>query len=204
MQRVYMQNQNTEKAEKCPPLTIWQKLAQPFPYEDLEWRIAQAGKSKDGQIRATCFAYVSARAIQDRLDSIIGPPSWKAEYYIVPGAQDVSGGILCSLSLCVDGAWISKQDGADQTDTEKFKGGLSSAFKRAAVLWGVGRYLYDLDTNWAIIVDRGVRGARYGQTKEKEPFYWLSPELPEWALPKVEGEKDEHHGSVRRALPGNQ
>lgn len=199
-----MQNQNTEKTNKCPPLTIWQRLAEPFHYEDLEWRIARAGKMKDGKIWATCFAYVSARAIQDRLDSIIGPELWKAEYHVIPGAQDIAGGILCSLSLCINGTWITKQDGADQTDEEKFKGGLSSAFKRAAVVFGVGRYLYDLDTNWAEIVERGTRGARSGKTKEGESFFWRSPELPEWALPKVEGDKDEHHGTTGRTLPGNQ
>jgi hypothetical protein len=38
--------------------------------------------------------------------------------------------------------WISRCDGADDTNIEGAKGGLSDAFKRAAVKFGIGRYLY--------------------------------------------------------------
>ena len=44
-----------------------------------------------------------------------------------------------------------KYDGAENTDIEPVKGGLSDSFKRAAVLWGIGRYLYDMESIWVAI-----------------------------------------------------
>ena len=41
-----------------------------------------------------------------------------------------------------DGEWITKSDGADDSNIEGAKGGISDALKRAAVLFGIGRYLY--------------------------------------------------------------
>ena len=76
--------------------------------------------------------------------------------------------------------WITKWDGAENTDVEGVKGGLSGAMKRAAVQWGIGRYLYGLEETFAIINERG----RFrGRTKDQKPFRWDPPELPEWALP---------------------
>ena len=35
------------------------------------------------------------------------------------------------------------------------KGGLSAAFKRAAVKWGIGRYLYEITPVWVNVYMRG-------------------------------------------------
>jgi len=51
--------------------------------------------------------------------------------------------------------WIWKADGAGDTDVEAEKGAISDAFKRAAVKWGVGRYLYDLDSPWVALEPSG-------------------------------------------------
>ena len=48
-----------------------------------------------------------------------------------------------------------KENGAGDTDFEADKGALSDAFKRAAVLWGIGQYLYDLDSPWVAIEPAG-------------------------------------------------
>ena len=50
--------------------------------------------------------------------------------------------MICSLSCKVGDNWITKADGAGDTDIEGEKGGISDALKRAAVVWGIGRYLY--------------------------------------------------------------
>lgn len=158
-------------------------LRKPFTKDDLEWRIMQSGRTSAGHIWARCVAYVSARAIQDRLDTVLGPSNWTIKFDHVPGAPDVAGGVLCSLSVKIGADWISKQDGSDQSDKEKFKGGLSGAFKRAAVQWGIGRYLYSLEVGMAKIVEKGTPGAHYAKDNEAGIFYWLPPELPKWALP---------------------
>jgi len=159
-------------------------LQAPFPEDAIEWRIGQCGKNQQG-VWAKCLAYVEARAIMDRFDEVFGPAHWRVRYEIH------SSGVLCALGVKFGDEWVEKVDGAEQTDFEPFKGGISGALKRAAVLWGPGRYLYNVEEGWAKIVPQGTKGARYGKTKENETFYWVPPPLPAWALPrKADGATD--------------
>jgi hypothetical protein len=93
--------------------------------------------------KALALAYLTSRAVMDRLDQVVGPENWQDEY--IPGP---AGGVVCRLSLRVLGEWIPKQDGADNTKIESVKGGIADALKRAGVKWGIGRYLYGLPTTW--------------------------------------------------------
>lgn len=165
------------------------KLREPFAATEIEWRIGRAGLKKDGEVWATALAYIQARAIQDRLDAVCGPLGWKVSYqHVVVGSQII--GVMCEISIKdKEGFWVSKSDGADPTDFEPFKGGISSAFKRCAVQWGIGRYLYDLDEAFVSVCDRGTPGSRYAKHKDKRSnqeieFHWLTPTLPKWALPE--------------------
>lgn len=81
---------------------------------------------------------------------------------------------LCGISVWDDEKkqWITKWDGADGTNFEETKGGLSDSMKRAAYHWGVGRYLYDLPAQTAKI----KRANKYGNWYISE-----TPKLPEWA-----------------------
>jgi len=154
-----------------------QKLKAPFPPNEVNWRIGQAGKKGNGEVWAKVLAYLDNRCIQDRLDHVCGPENWKNEYAPAP-----CGGVLCGLSIKIAGEWVTKWDGADNTDIEATKGGLSDAMKRAAVQWGIGRYLYEIGENWAEIVEGKVPGARYANSKVKVngkeeyvSFNWLPP-----------------------------
>jgi len=104
----------------------------------------------------------------DRLDEVVGPENWKDEY--APGPD---GGVICGLTLRLNGEWITKWDGADNTEFEAIKGGLSDAFKRAGYKWGIGRYLYKLESVW-------VPCEAHGKTLVLKS----TPSLPAWALPK--------------------
>lgn len=161
-------------------------LTLPFPEGEIDWRIAQAGKKQNGQIWANCLAYVQARAIMNRLDEVCGPGAWRVDYSMVPSSNGIDAGVICRLSIKIGDEWVTKEDGAEQTDIESFKGGISSALKRAGSVWGIGRYLYELDTGFAQIVPQGTKDAKWGQTKDKAEFYWVPPKLPQWALPKGE------------------
>lgn len=154
-----------------------EKLKEPFGEKDIEWRLQSCGKNEKG-FYGKCLAYVTNRAIQSRLDEVCGPLNWKNEFIAGP-----NGGILCGLSLRHNNEWITKWDGAENTDIEAVKGGLSDSMKRAAVQWGIGRYLYNLEENW-VKVDK--EGKYFGSTKEKEKFRWNPPTLPFWALPLSE------------------
>lgn len=161
----------------------FKELRAPFPAEDIEWRIGQAGKGQKG-IWAKCLAYIQARAVMDRLDLVCGPAGWKVEYRNVPAGEGLVPGIICRISIRIGDEWVFKEDGAEQTDIESFKGGISSALKRAASAWGIGRYLYDLEAEYAEVSTEKQKGWNYGTTKDKTTFYWLPPQLPGWALPE--------------------
>lgn len=149
-------------------------LREPFPAADLEWRVQQCG-TKNGRVWARVVAYVTARAIQDRLDAVCGPENWKNVFRAGP-----AGGVLCGLAIRIGGEWVTKWNGAENTDIESVKGGLSAATKRAAVEWGIGRYLYGIEEGWANVHESG----RFrGRTKEGVVFRWDPPELPASALP---------------------
>jgi hypothetical protein len=67
-----------------------------------------------------------------------------------------NGKTVCDIGIKVMGAsGIWKADGAGDTDVEAEKGALSDAFKRAAVRWGVGRYLYGLPSPWVELEKKG-------------------------------------------------
>ncbi|MCR5622919.1 MAG: hypothetical protein K6G18_13855 [Treponema sp.] len=159
------------------------KLKEPFKAEDIEWRLQQCGETKDGRIWGKCLAYITSRAVQERLDDVCGTDGWRSDI------RKDGNAYLCTLSIRVkhdDGSteWISRTDGADATDIESVKGGISGAIKRAAVQFGIGRYLYDLEEGWAEISESGKY---FGKTKTDKSFRWNPPGLPEWALPKGSG-----------------
>jgi hypothetical protein len=153
-----------------------ERLQDRFAEAELEWRLQQAGE-KNGRIWAICVPYVTNRAIQQRLDDVAGADGWKNEY-----AKGPDGGVLCGISLRVGGEWVTKWDGAENTGIEGVKGGLSAAMKRAAVQWGVGRYLYGLEESFARV---SPTGKLRGRTREGKEFRWDPPRLPDWALPEV-------------------
>jgi hypothetical protein len=121
-------------------VSIFDSLARPFSGFAVRWRIGR--KSKNGD-KAMPLAYIDARDVMDRLDGVVGPQNWQSKYI-----ETNSGRVLCELSILLDGQWITKSDGAGDTQVEREKGAISDAFKRAAVHWGIGRYLYAMDAPW--------------------------------------------------------
>jgi len=150
-------------------------LSKPFPAEDIEWRVQSSGTKKSGEIWAKVLAYVTNRAIMDRLDDVCGPENWQNKFETAP-----NGGVLCGISIRCEHGWVTKWDGSDNTDIEAVKGGLSSSMKRAGSQWGIGRYLYKLTTGWAEIDDKGTHRDKL---KDNTWFKWNPPQLPSWALP---------------------
>ena len=161
------------------------RLKDCFESNDIEWRLQQCGKTKEGKIWGMALAYVTNRAIMNRLDEVCGPENWKNEFKAAP-----DGGILCGISIKIGDEWVTKWDGAENTDIEAVKGGLSGAMKRAAVQWGIGRYLYKLEESW---INENKNGAYRGKTKDGTAFRWDAPELPAWALPNSSDIKSVSH-----------
>jgi hypothetical protein len=129
------------------------RLSAPFEDSDIEWRLQYANEEKGIGI---AVPYVTNRAIQQRLDKVAGAGGWKNEY--IPWHSDgKKQSQLCGISIFFDdrNEWITKYDGAEDSDIEPVKGGLSDSMKRAAVQWGVGRYLYNMDTVFVDIEKSG-------------------------------------------------
>ena len=148
------------------------KLRIPFPEADIEWRIQQTGMAR-GLPWGVVLAYVTNRAIMDRLDDVIGPENWTNDF-----TQSPNGGVLCTLGVRIEDGWVYKTDGADNTEIERVKGGLSNAMKRAGVQWGIGRYLYKLPRTFATFGESGAKVKIDG-----EWYRWTPPALTEEFLP---------------------
>ena len=114
--------------------------------------------------------YLDARDVADRLDQVLGIDGWQDDY-----EQLGDGTLLCRLRVKVGGEWITRcgvGGPSEQPDAgDRKKAAESDALKRAAVKFGVGRYLYRLPKFW-LGWDAGRRQ------------FTQRPTLPAWALPK--------------------
>lgn len=153
-------------------------LAAPFPGNLIEWRVGAVNADKT---RGQALPYTTARAIQDRLDDVMGPGGWEAKYRVVEsdmGGQKLSA-MFCAISLYIDGRWITKEDAvaltavsdASRSHIDPVKTAVSDAFKRAAVHWGLGRYLYEFEAPWVAL-------------KEGGKYFAAQPSLPRHLLPE--------------------
>ena len=128
---------------------IKNKLAAPFDPKAVKWRVGQTSGS-----RGLALAYLDARDVRNRLDEVCGP-LWQCDY---PHVDPI---IICRIGLYLQifkspipdddfsvHEWVWRADGAGETQFEAEKGGSSAAFKRAAVRWGIGEYLYHLPSPW--------------------------------------------------------
>lgn len=143
------------------PSELLAQLAEEFPHEAISWRAQSLTKEGD---KAMALAYIDARDVMDRLDDVVGPANWQDRYEF-HGPRTV-----CYLSLRLDGEWVTKADGAGDSDVEAEKGAISDALKRAAVKWGIGRYLYSLDAPWVPCESYERGGKRYWKRWKADPW----------------------------------
>lgn len=159
------------------------QLKKPFKVDEIEWRIQSKDKNNEWAI---VLAYVTNRAIMDRLDEVFGIEGWSNEFTTAP-----DGGILCGITAYMNEMPITKYDGAENTKVDPIKGGLSNAMKRSAVQWGIGRYLYELDTSFVKptqLKPPAMKGySSYYDQDTRKRYYWKHPELPEFARPSSTG-----------------
>lgn len=129
-----------------------EKLAAPFPANRVQW-LEKSGYQ---------LPYISARDCMSRLDSVLGPENWQVSFE--PCGD--KGRLTCTVHVRIGGEWLGKSDGDGGNEPNKGmnqsdanKSDYSEAFKRACVMWRIGRYLYLLP-------------------KSK------TQQLPEWATPE--------------------
>lgn len=150
-------------------------LKAPFPVDSLSWRIGNKTNwdkakrcpiDRTKPVKAQMLVYIDARDVQDRLDEVCG-------YNWSNNLKEVAGRMICEITI--DG--ITKSDGAGDTDFEGEKGGISDAFKRSAVMWGVGRYLYSAK-NFNTWIEYGEKDNDFTIVKRaKEEFKGIARQL---------------------------
>lgn len=130
--------------------SIQKALALPFSAAQVHWRIQG---SPDAEGMAQVLAYLDARDIFARLDSAVGIGNWSSDWQ--PIVTSDKGLLVAKGTITIYG--ISKSDVGDASSFEGTKGTVSDALKRAAVQWGIGRYLYDLPSP-RVKTERGKLG----------------------------------------------
>lgn len=167
---------------QAPKDQLFLELAAPFTDEELEWRVLRKGVGNKG-IWCMLAAYVTSRAIQNRLDHVVGPDKWQntiETIEVTPVGGDSAGtGIVVGLGIRIDFDWIWKKDGADfSRGMEVTKSGISDGLKRAASLWGIGRYLYTIGEHWGKDIQQGYGPKGSISFKEGGQSYWChAPKL---------------------------
>lgn len=164
---------------------IRELLSEPFEASEIKWRVTATSthQSKNGpQKRGQLVAYADQRAYTDRLNEVFGEWGWTRSYDVqvaqnferrAPGDKKqtaVAAKVVVVSTVTVHGLgahtgvgeeWADDQNAATRAEAQ--------AFKRACACFGLGRYLYDLDTVW-VDLDLYNRPVR-------------TPNLPDWALP---------------------
>lgn len=160
-----------------------QDLKKPFDPDKVSFRI---GSRTHDKAKGIGLAYIDARDVMERLDEVCGPENWQALYPHANGKTSCKIGILCKWSGSDGGLhteWVWKENGAGDTDIEGEKGAFSDAFKRAAVLWGIGRYLYDMPNVWVPLENEGKKFSAQAASMLKDALVKLSkgekPTMPQ-------------------------
>lgn len=130
---------------------ILEKLSAPFPPAAISWRV---GSTTGDKTKGMPLAYIDARDVMDRLDEVCDT-KWCCRYSHVGDKVCCEIGILLNLGEDNGKEWVARSDGAGDTDFEGDKGAFSDAFKRAAVRFGIGRYLYGIKAPWVEIEQSG-------------------------------------------------
>lgn len=136
-------------------------LSAEFPRNVISWRAQSLTKAGD---KALALAYIDARDVMERLDAICGPENWQDRYEF-HGTRTI-----CYLSIRIGDEWITKADGAGDSDVEAEKGAISDALKRAAVKWGIGRYLYAIVSPWVPCDTYDSNGKKHWKAWTVDPW----------------------------------
>lgn len=135
-------------------------LSAPFPGTAVHWRVGATTRDKK---KGLALAFIDARDVYARLDDVCGPAGWQCRH--MDGGD---GRLTCEIGVRINDEWIWKSDGAGAREASKGlseqdanKGDYSDALKRAAVAWGIGRYLYDLPAPWVALDTNESNGKIY-------------------------------------------
>lgn len=171
-------------------MTNMESLQAEFPFEQLGWKIIHTFES-DGRFFAYVAPFVDARAIQDRFDEVFGIDNWQVSY-----EKWGEKATKCTISVFLNERWISKEDGSEESDYSSVKGGFSNSLKRAAVLWGVGRYLYNVKPTKVELSTRSNGPNSIYVSYQKKGYYFIPPTMLQQKHKQGSSKKEPSNGRV--------
>jgi hypothetical protein len=165
------------------------QLQEPIPYK---YRLQSA---KNG--RATIVSYIDSRQVQDRLDEVVGAGRWQTDFKFIDGKLFGGIGIMIDNINGQPLQWVWKWDVGTESNVDKEKGEVSDAIKRAAVQWGIGRFLYSLGII-TLKAKTHTNGKEYPCKDDGTTILWNVDDLTEYCKLVVEsGELDRTKNGVK-------
>ena len=152
---------------------VLRALATPFELAVVQWRVTEWS---DEGTRGLMLPYADPRAYSDRLNDLFTPAGWSRKYTVQAsapvqrGRRGPAAKILVTCEVTIACIGTNSGTGEEWSDKENaLTAAEAQAFKRALSLFGLGRYLYDIDGEW-IELDRHGLPVKI-------------PRLPRWATP---------------------
>ena len=124
------------------------ELSKPFDPKEVGLKVQATNRDRT---QGLVVSYIDARSVLDRLDEVVGPDGWQDAYEVLADRMVGDTRIVevrCRLTVL----GVTKED-VGEGDT--LKAAFSDALKRAAVKFGIGRYLYSLPKTWAALDSKG-------------------------------------------------
>lgn len=168
-------------------------LSKEFAREAVHWRVQGKPYERNGTFSAMALAYIDARDVMDRLDEVCGPAGWQDEYEVTN-----NGLIICRIGIRIGDEWVWKSDGAGETAVEGKKGGMSDALKRCAVKWGIGRYLYRLDSPWVKCEIKEFNGKKNWKKWTQDP--WSCVKVTTYNAAEISHSEAAKEAAISRAV----
>ncbi|EEM85987.1 hypothetical protein bthur0012_60310 [Bacillus thuringiensis serovar pulsiensis BGSC 4CC1] len=165
-----------------------ESLQAEFPFEQLDWKITHTFES-NGRFFAYVAPFVDARAIQDRFDEVFGIDKWQVSY-----EKWGEKATKCTILVFLNERWISKEDGSEESDYNSVKGGFSNSLKRAAVLWGVGRYLYNIKPHKVELTTQGKGKNDIYVSYQRKGYYFTPPTMIQLKNKQGSSQKEQSNG----------
>jgi hypothetical protein len=163
MPRIHDDNDSTVAADEqhYPNWTLVRTaLSKPFSEDE----VGQVPIDRSGRLMGK---YITARSVMDRLDEVVGPGNWSDDY---EKWDDETCAVKCTLTIFgvvrSDVGYPNDPSDADNAKREPFKAACSDALKRAAVHWGVGRYLYPKPGERGVSSDGAARSSKPATEKQ--------------------------------------
>jgi len=150
---------------------IAKALAAPFKESDVSWVVVATSNKNTPQMTELWAPYLEADPIIDRLDQVVSPSGWGLDIEAVGDRA-----AICRLTILGVMKAGAGQIAADQKTDQPFKAAATDALKRAAVLFGIGRYLHDKRlSEWRKPTADGSRPKRGTAPKAPPPSPRPSP-----------------------------